>query len=68
MTTFRRIINSACKKEAGYDDWLRTRLEKTIQKLDAGEMPTYTIAQVRARMKIRRIERFTESLALPAAD
>ena len=44
------------EKEDGYDDWLRTRLERTIQKLDSGEMPTYTTEQVRVRMKTRRAE------------
>ena len=30
------------EKEDGYDDWLRARLESTLQKLQSGEMKRYT--------------------------
>lgn len=43
-------------KEEGYDEWLRDRLERTIQLLDSGAMPTYTTAEVRASLKSRRAE------------
>jgi hypothetical protein len=43
-------------KEEGYDEWLRDRLERTIQLLDSGAMPTYTTTEVRASLKSRRAE------------
>jgi DNA-damage-inducible protein J/RHH-type rel operon transcriptional repressor/antitoxin RelB len=42
------------EKEDGYDDWLRARLERTIQLVDSGKMPTYTTMEVRQHMKERR--------------
>lgn len=42
------------EKEEGYDEWLRARLERTIQLVDSGKMPTYTTAEVRTHMKERR--------------
>ena len=42
------------EKEDGYDDWLRARLERTIQLVDSGKMPTYTTVEVREHMKERR--------------
>lgn len=40
----------------GYDVWLRTRLQNTIQKLDSGEMQSHPVEAVRAHLKIRRAE------------
>ena len=45
------------EKEEGYDDWLRTRLVDTIQKLDSGEMETSSMAEVQARLQAKRAER-----------
>ena len=42
------------QKDEGYDEWLRARLERTIQKLDSGEMPTYTTEEVRLHLQVRR--------------
>lgn len=41
-------------KEDGYDEWLRDRLEKTIQQLDSGKMGVSSIEDVEARMKAKR--------------
>jgi hypothetical protein len=55
------------EKEEGYDEWLRARLEKTIQKLDSGEMPRYTTQEVRAHLKVRREQWCAQGNALNAA-
>lgn len=44
------------EKEEGYDEWLRARLASTIQKLDSGEMKTYSTEEVREHLKQRRAE------------
>lgn len=44
------------EKEAGYDDWLRDRLNSTIKQLDSGEMPSFTTSEVRANIKKRRAD------------
>ncbi len=44
--------------EAGYTEWLRARLEKTIKALDSGEMKSYSSdtakAVLHARLEARR--------------
>ena len=42
------------EKEAGYDDWLRDRLQATIKQLDSDEMPSFTTNEVRTHIKPRR--------------
>ena len=49
-------------KEDGYDDWLRARLEKTIQKLDSGEMKSSPIEEVEMRLKAKREQRRARQL------
>ena len=51
------IKSEAFSKEDGYDDWLRARLEKTIQKLDSGEMKSSPIEDVEMRLKAKREQR-----------
>jgi len=52
-------IEASEPKEEGYDEWLRDRLERTIQLVDSGEMPTYPIEEVKKRLAQRRAERRT---------
>jgi hypothetical protein len=47
-------IEASEPKEEDYDEWLRARLERTVQLVDSGKMPTYTTAEVRAHIKERR--------------
>jgi len=54
------------EKEEGYDEWLRARLERTIQLVDSGKMPTYTTAEVRAHMKERRAKWRSEKISVTA--
>jgi RHH-type transcriptional regulator, rel operon repressor / antitoxin RelB len=54
------------EKEEGYDDWLRTRLERTIKLVDSGKMPTYTTAEVREHIKQRRAVWRTERSSVTA--
>jgi RHH-type rel operon transcriptional repressor/antitoxin RelB len=54
------------EKEEGYDEWLRARLERTIQLVDSGKMPTYTTAEVRAHMKERRAKWRSEKNSVTA--
>jgi addiction module RelB/DinJ family antitoxin len=42
------------EKEAGYDEWLRARLDRTIKMLDSGEMKSSPIEEVEARMSAKR--------------
>ena len=42
------------KKEEGYDNWLRERLDQTIKMLDSGEMKNSPIEDVEARMYAKR--------------
>ncbi len=51
-------------KEEGYDEWLQKRLERTIQSVDSGRMPTYTTAEVRAHMKNRRLNERVKKMLL----
>ena len=46
-----------CKKEPGYDEWLRSRLEQTIQKLDCGEMKTHSLDEVKNYLNRERAKR-----------
>lgn len=43
-------------KEEGYDEWLRERLERTIKKLDSGEMKSYPLHEAMERLEKRRAE------------
>lgn len=45
------------EKEPGYDDWLRSRLEQTIQKLDSGEMKTHSLDEVKNYLNTERAKR-----------
>ena len=50
--------NSAIEeKEEGYDEWLRSRLESTIKKLDSGEIKSYSLDEVRDYLKVERAKR-----------
>ena len=51
------MSDQTMKKEEGYDEWLRDRLEKTIKKLDNGEMQTHTIEEVSEHLRLKRLER-----------
>jgi hypothetical protein len=50
-------IEASEPKEEGYDEWLRARLERTIQLVDSGKMPTYSMEEVEQRLAQRRAER-----------
>lgn len=50
-------IEASEPKEEGYDEWLRARLERTIQLVDSGKMPTYPMEEVEQRLAQRRAER-----------
>lgn len=49
------------ESDLGYDDWLRARLNRTMQLVDSGQMPTLTSNEVRASLKARRAQWRTES-------
>lgn len=51
--------------EAGYSEWLRARLEKTIAALDSGEMKSYSSETARAVLHARLEARRTK-MNLPA--
>lgn len=51
--------------EAGYTDWLRTRLQKTINALDSGEMKSYSNDTAKAVLHAR-LEARRSKLNLPA--
>lgn len=44
-------------KEDGYDEWLRTRIEKAITELDSGAMKTHTIDEIQEHLDVKRAER-----------
>lgn len=48
---------ASAEKEDGYDEWLRSRLERTIKQLDSGEMKTYSMAEVEDYLRVKRLER-----------
>jgi len=50
-------IEASEPKEEGYNEWLRDRLERTIQLVDSGKMPTYSMEEVEHRLAQRRAER-----------
>lgn len=52
--------------EAGYTEWLRARLEKTIKALDSGEMKSYSSETARAVLHAR-LEARRSKMNLPAA-
>ncbi len=54
------------EKEEGYDEWLYARLERTIQLVDSGQMPTYTTEEVRDNMKVRRAKWRSERKSVTA--
>ena len=51
--------------EAGYTEWLRARLEKTIQSLDSGEMKSYSSETAKAVLHAR-LEARRSKMNLPA--
>lgn len=51
--------------EVGYTEWLRARLEKTIQALDSGEMKSYPSDTARAVLHAR-LEARRSKMNLPA--
>lgn len=51
--------------ETGYVDWLRTRLQSTIAKLDSGEMKSYSTETAKAVLH-SRLEDRRKKLNLPA--
>jgi addiction module RelB/DinJ family antitoxin len=44
-------------KEEGYDEWLRARLERTIQLLDSGQMKRYPHDEAMVRLDARIAEK-----------
>lgn len=51
--------------EAGYNEWLRARLEKTIKALDTGEIKSYSSEAARAVLHAR-LEARRSKMNLPA--
>ena len=49
--------SEAESKEDGYDDWLRARLERTINMLDSGEMKTHSLEEVQTYLQVERAKR-----------
>ena len=49
--------SEAESKEDGYDDWLRARLERTINMLDSGEMKTHSLEEVQTYLQVERTKR-----------